>query len=280
MDSLTLIKKNYDLMTNTEKVIADYILNNIDNFVKSNIHIMADELDISSASISKFVKKYCDKTFAKLKVELATKIENEAYSNTNEIFNWANSFEEMPNNIINSISKVCNDVYKVNGINQFQKAIELINNAHAIYFFGVGSSGTIVTDFMQKLTRIKKLCIYNSDSNFGVLNSQSATSKDVVIAVSFSGNTKEVNLAVREAKKNGAKCIAITKNSNNELSELADLKLVVPSTELNATRLAPIFSRHGQLFIVDILFLGLAKENTNSVEEFIDQYESLLAKLK
>ncbi|MFU7515572.1 MurR/RpiR family transcriptional regulator [Clostridium sp. HCS.1] len=280
MNSLILIKKNYDLMTNTEKIIADYILKNNDEFVKSNIHDMAEELNISSASISKFVKKYCDKTFAQLKIELAANIEKEAYSRTNEIFNWANSFEEMPNNIMNSISKICNDVYKVNGIDQFRNAIELINNAHAIYFFGIGSSTIIISDFIQKLMRIKKLCVYNTDSNYGVLNSRIATSNDVVIAVSFSGKTKEVNLAVREAKKSGAKCIAITRNSNSELAELADLILAVPSTELNATRLSPIFSRYGQLFIIDILFLGLAKKQTDSVEELLEQYQSLLAKLK
>lgn len=280
MDSLTLIKKNYDLMTNTEKIIADYILNNNDKFVKANIHDMAEELNISSASISKFVKKYCDKTFAQLKIELATNIEKEAYSRTNEIFNWANSIEEMPNNIMNSILKICSDVYKMNGIDQFISAIELINNANSVYFFGIGSSSIIISDFIQKLMRIKKLCIYSTDSNYGVLNARIATCDDIIIAVSFSGKTKEVNLAVREAKKSGAKCIAITRNSNSELAELADLILVVPSTELNATRLSPIFSRYGQLFIVDILFLGLAKKQTDSVEEILDEYQSLLAKLK
>lgn len=280
MDSLILIKKNYDLMTNTEKIIADYIMNNNDKFVKANIHDMAEKLNISSASISKFVKKYCDKTFAQLKIELATNIEKEAYSRTNEIFNWANSIEEMPNNIMNSILKICSDVYKMNGIDQFISAIELINNANSVYFFGIGSSSIIISDFIQKLMRIKKLCIYNTDSNYGVLNARIATCNDIIIAVSFSGKTKEVNLAVREAKKSGAKCIAITRNSNSELAELADLILAVPSTELNATRLSPIFSRYGQLFIVDILFLGLAKKQTDSLEELLGEYQSLLAKLK
>ena len=47
MDSLILIKKNYDLMTNTEKIIADYILNNNDKFIKAKIHYRAEELNIS-----------------------------------------------------------------------------------------------------------------------------------------------------------------------------------------------------------------------------------------
>ena len=73
------------------------------------------------------------------------------------------------------------------------------------------------------------------------------------------------------AKKRGAKCIAITKNAKTSLEELADLNLVVPSTELNKTRLSAIFSRYGQLFILDMLFLGIARQNTITVESFIDR---------
>lgn len=280
MQSLRLIEKNYDLMTNTEKVIANYILRDTDKFIKSNIHVMADSLNVSSASISRFVRKYCNISLGELKIELASDGDNIAYSNANEIFNWADSFTEMPDNIIQSITKICRDVIDVNGIEPFRNAIEWINKAHTVFFFGVGASGIIAMDFMQKLIRLKKLCVYNVDSNFGVLNSKITTDKDVIVAISFSGRTKEVNLAVKEAKKNGTKCIAITRNSRSELEALADLKLLVPSTELNSTRLAPIFSRYGQLFIVDMLFLGLAKEITSSVDEFMKQYHSLLSKLK
>ncbi len=278
---MRLIERNYDMMTDTEKIIANYILKDTDKFVNANIHVMAKTLNISPASISRFVRKYCKLSFGELKIEVASGgNDNTAYDNANEIFNWAGSFNEMPDNIINSISKTCRDVMEVNGINPFKQAIEWINAADTIFFFGVGSSGIVVMDFMQKLIRLEKRCVYNIDSNFGVLNSKIATKKDVIIAISFSGRTKEVNLAVKEAKKSGAKCIAITRNFKSELETLADLKLLVPSIELNATRLAPIFSRYGQLFIVDILFLGLAKQKTNSVDEFMDQYQNLLSKLK
>ena len=241
---------------------------------------MAEYLNISSASISRFVRKYCNISFSELKIEIASGGENDPYSTANEIFNWADSFNEMPDNIISSISKICKDVIEVNGIEPFREAISLINDSHAVFFFGIGASGIIVMDFMQKLMRLEKLCVYNIDSNFGVINSKIASKDDLIIAVSFSGKTREVNLAVKEAKKNGAKCIAITRNSKSELESLADIKLLVPSSELNSTRLSPIFSRYGQLFIVDMLFLGLAKKKTDSIDEFMSQYGALLAKLK
>lgn len=41
LQSLRLIERNYDMMTDTEKVIANYILKDTDKFVKANIHAMA-----------------------------------------------------------------------------------------------------------------------------------------------------------------------------------------------------------------------------------------------
>lgn len=280
MDVVNLIQKNYESMSDMDKRIADHILNSRDIVIKANIHKMAEVLKVSSSSISRFVHKYCHMSFSEFKIDIASQNDLDAYNKSKEMFDWADSLNEMPANIIQSISKTCNDVVNVNGIETFNQAIEWIHNAETVYFYGIGSSGIVAMDFQQKLMRLEKRCIYNMDSNFGVLNSKIVTDKDIVIAISFSGRTKEVNLAVKESQETGAKCIAITRNANSELESIADLSLMVTSMELNATRLAPIFSRYGQLFIVDILFLGLAKKETRSVEDFMTQYRNLLESLK
>lgn len=106
------------------------------------------------------------------------------------------------------------------------------------------------------------------------------TSKDVVIAFSYSGHTKEVNVAVEKAKEKGAKIITVTGNIKCKLRTLSDISLVVPSVELNESRLAAIFSRYGQLFVVDVLFVGLAKRLSNSPNQLLSGYKELLFDLK
>lgn len=281
MDIIRYIETNYDLMSATDKIISNYILEHSDVVINANIHKMAEELNISPASISRFVSKHFNITFAELKIDLATNMnDGGTYNRAKEIYSWADSSDKLPINIIESITKVCYDVLATNDAAVFQTAVDWINKAESVIFFGLGASSTVIIDFQQKLTRLEKRCIYNVDSNFGVLNSKITSNRDVVIAVSNSGRTKEVNLAVRESKKSGVKVIAITRNAASELSEMADLKIVVPSAEYNETRLASIFSRYGQLFIVDILFLSLAKKTTESVEKFVTQYRDLLDKLK
>ena len=186
----------------------------------------------------------------------------------------------MPNKIISHIDQVCKDVLDFNGIKVFEEVITLLADAENIFLFGVGSSGIVAQDMHQKMIKLRKRALYITDSNFGTLNAALCTDKDVVVAISFSGRTKEVNIAARKAKEMGAKVISITNNTKNKLRALSDINIVIPSVEMNESRLAAIFSRYGQLFVVDMLFVGLAKRISNSPSQLLDGYREILKELK
>jgi D-sedoheptulose 7-phosphate isomerase len=56
-------------------------------------------------------------------------------------------------------------------------------------------------------------------------------SKDVLVAISTSGNSVNVLRAVEEAKKKGAKTIGLTGRDGGKLAKIVDLALIVPSEE-------------------------------------------------
>ncbi len=281
MNTLQKMKLNYERMSKGERKIADYFLSQQNDISNINIKILADSIGVSQAAISRFVNKQCGETFMDLKIELAS-IRNEQNSITESrrILKMADDPEQIPNNLIKSIEETCNDVMQTNKIETFNEAVEIINKSKTVFMFGIGASGIIVTDLLQKLMRIGKKCIHNTDSSFSVISSQLVTKDDVVIAVSFSGRTKEVLLAVNEARKNGAKIISITGNVSNPLEKISNIKFYIPSAEYNSVRLAPIFSIYGQLFLVDILFLLLAKSKITNLEDFVSNYQDLAEQLK
>lgn len=274
------IVKIYDQLSKSEKLIADYFLNNKNEIISMNIYELSDKIGTSSASVSRFVKKVFGKSFSQTKIEIAKNLEDDSAQHALVIFNWADKFDQIPDKIIANINRVFRDVVDLNSIELFQKTVDWLNEAENIYLFGVGSSGLVAQDLQQKLIKLGKRALFITDSNFSVLNSMLATEKDVVIAVSNSGESKEVNIAVRKARENGAKIVSITKRRNNRLGKISDIVLVNPSTELNQTRLAPIFSRYEQLFIVDILFVGLSYNMKQSPDQLYIGYQELLKKLK
>lgn len=276
----TKIESVYDTLSKSDKAIADYFLSNGKNIISMNIHELAATIGTSSASISRFVRKVLGKSFAQTKIELAKNIENLSEENSKEIFGWASDFNAMPNNIISHIDMTCHDIMDFNGLPVFEDVISALAEAENIYLFGVGSSGIVAQDMRQKLIKLKKRVLYITDSNFGVLNASLCTEKDVVVAISFSGRTREVNLAAKKAKEMGAKVVSITGNTKNKLKTIGDINIAIPSVELNESRLAAIFSRYGQLFVVDMLFVGLAKRLTDSPSQLLNDYKELIQDLK
>ena len=68
-------------------------------------------------------------------------------------------------------------------------------------------------------------------------------------------------------KKRNIPVIAITKASiNNKIAELSDVVLRVPAVE-KSLREGAISSRISQLAIIDMLFIGMARNNIKEVEE-------------
>ncbi len=276
----TKIRLVYESLSKSDKIIADYFLQSGKDIINMNIRELSEAIGISTASISRFVKKVLGMSLAEARIEMAKNLKNLSMENTNEIFGWAVDFNEAPKKIISHVESICSDVLRFNDLEVIEEVIEVLAGAQTIYLFGVGSSGIVAQDMQQKLIKLGKRTVFNIDSNFGVLNAAICTKEDVVIAISFSGNTKEVNIASKRAKEQGAKLVAITGNLKNKLRSMSHYSVTVPSLELNESRLAAIFSRYGQLFAVDMIFIGLAKRLTTSPENLIDGYKDLLKELR
>lgn len=102
---------------------------------------------------------------------------------------------------------------------------------------------------------------------------------DIAIAISYSGDKKEVNLAIKEAKEKGAKIIAITRyNGNSTLSKISDICLNIPNEE-KEFRLGAIASRVSALSIIDVLYLGIVRDNIDDTKKCIIETRDIVTKL-
>jgi len=88
---------------------------------------------------------------------------------------------------------------------------------------------------------------------------------DVAVAFSFSGETPAVLDAVRQAKKNGAKVLAITNRLGSMLEQEADLTLCAAADDSPLTG-ETAAARIAQLSIVDALFVAVAQRNPAAAE--------------
>lgn len=93
--------------------------------------------------------------------------------------------------------------------------------------------------------------------------------RDVVIAISNSGNTSELCQAAMAIRDHGAQLIAITGNEHSELAQIADLVLHAPvKREGGILGLAPRISVLAQVFVLAGLSVALEAARGLTIEEY------------
>jgi len=155
--------------------------------------------------------------------------------------------------------------------NSFNDVIELLKNCKGkITTMGMGKSGHIARKIAATLasTGSSAFYIHPSEAKHGDLGMISA--EDICIAISHSGETREVLEIIPIMKKiNKTPIISITKNEKNSLAKLADFKIRTNvNEEACPFNLAPTTSTTVTLAIGDAIAVALMKAKNFSKSEF------------
>ncbi|KKY01729.1 RpiR family transcriptional regulator [Paraclostridium benzoelyticum] len=266
MNILEYIKQNYEDFTDSEKLIADYLLSNNESIINLSAKEIGEITNTSAATLIRFSKKLGFESLNEMKLKLSMSLRDIKEKADFEYINKKLETTDIIYGIKKSIDKVMDKTVNLIQEEDLEKAIELLSKAKNIYIYSVGVSGLVGQDFYYKLSRINKRCIAHVDTHLQITSSILMEPEDVAVAISYSGTTKEVIKCVENANKNNVPVISITKASiSNKLEDLSDITLKVPYVE-KSLREGAMSSRISQLAIIDMLFIGMAKENIEEVE--------------
>ena len=277
MSCIYKIKEATSSFTSTEKRIAEYILEHRTETIEASVQQLAEVTDTSAAAWIRFSQKLGYKGLTALKVDLV-KAEDE--EEKDELYNVLIEQNDTIDTMVRKVQQITlnsiSQTYKLLNIKSLMAAVQLMIKADQIYLTGVGGSGLVCSDFMQKLTRINRNVIYHEDSHVLLARIAHIKPNDVMLAISYSGETKLVNTAVEHAKRMNVPVIAITQyNVRSTLAKMADIKLYTPVIEKDL-RLGAISSRNASLALTDLLYYGVVKENIEQVKENLKKTRDLI----
>jgi len=141
---------------------------------------------------------------------------------------------------------------EINALNNFAKTLEanlkpaleiIIECKGHVVITGLGKSGLVGAKIAATLasTGTPSFFLHSADALHG--DSGALTSGDVLIAISNSGETAEVNAIAKMAKSWGNSVIAITKDSNSSLAKSSDAVISITfDKEADPLNLAPTTS--------------------------------------
>ena len=270
--------KSCENFTKTEKKISHYMLENVNGIIYDSVQDIAAKTNTSPAAVIRFSKKLAYNGFTELKLDLA-KDNTEEMPLFSEKICQKDSLKTIVKKSMASDTSAVEQTYKLLRIETLNNAVDAMKSAKRIYLFGISSSGICCLDLAQKLSRVGYDVVFYNDFHMQLAATTYITKEDVALAVSYSGNTKEINVAMEHAKNQGATTISITQFIKSPLLKFSDLILYVPSQEKDL-RLGAVSSRNSSLILTDLLYLGMIKDELDDYKQNLMASRNLVNKLR
>lgn len=177
--------------------------------------------------------------------------------------------------ILSAVKTIDTEIEAINELKKLlngnlTQTLDLIQNSKGrVILTGMGKSGHIAKKIAASLasTGTPSFFIHPAEASHGDLGM--ITNDDVIIAISNSGESRELIDVLNYSKRFGIKLIAITKNAQSSLGKAGDIVLLLPSSkEACPLGLAPTSSTTATLVLGDIITVALIERNKFSKAQF------------
>ncbi len=266
MDVLQTIREKYNSFTETERKIADIVLQNPRKILESSISDLTKMAGAKSeASVVKFYRKINLKSFQQFKVILAQELSRAPLEIVYEDVGEKDDVKTITEKIFKATVRAILDTLNTINHSEIEKAARLVEKASRIMFFGFAASAAVAHDAFHKFSRIGKNCVFSSDEHIMVTLLAISEPDDLVFAISHTGESKGIVEVAKKAKQLKIPVVTIT---GNDKSSLAKLSTVVLRTNTKETKIRTdaMTSRIVQLVILDTIYTIVAAKDPQAIE--------------
>ncbi len=194
--------------------IKNYVLANKEDVVTMSSLCLSKEIGISNSTLTRFCQKLGYRNFIEFQTLLASELHPVSQTSS------------LPDKLASYYSTTlcsANELITTNHLNLF---IDSINAADKIFVLGLGSSALTANECSIRLAQMGYSSTAMTDSILMQAQSTHFSSKDLIIVVSNSGETKAVNNACKIAKSVNVPICTLTQNCNSSLAQLSTVVLL------------------------------------------------------
>ncbi|WP_188454191.1 MurR/RpiR family transcriptional regulator [Virgibacillus oceani] len=273
---LLILKELIHTLPPSEKKIAQYILENPEESILLTAQTLGERSKTSSAAVIRLCKSVGFNSFQELKIRVAGDMREQTVAGYRDI-EPHDEYKNIIEKVTSNTTQTLKETVDIMNVENLREAVTALTNAKTIIFVGFGASYIAALDAEQKFLRIDKQVNSFSDVHMAATSIANKGTDDVVVGISFSGNTQEVAKLLELAKQKQAKTISITKYGNSLVSKYSDIKLHTSAAREATFRSGATSSRIAQLHIIDILFMCLASEEYEETINRLDETREAIA---
>lgn len=236
MKNSTLLQQNiqrkFDRLTNSQKKIAQYLLQHYDKAAFLTAAKLGKEIGVSESTIVRFAVILGYNGFPELQLALQDMIKeqlttvNKLKQSINNVYKGKNLLYQVLQSDLDNLEKTINEISP----QSFEQFVNFILKAEVIYIVGLRTAASMALFFNQALSlfmRNTKSITYGMEDLFEQI--AGISERDLLIAISFPRYTRRTVEIVEIANKKGAKTAAITDNILSPIAQKANVSLIARS---------------------------------------------------
>ncbi len=266
---LETISRHLPSLKRSQAKVAHFVLANPNEVTGMRLSDIAAKAEVSEPSVIRFCVSVGCSGYQELKIELAKSL---AFARSTS--HSAISATDGPSDVIAKVFDF--NLSSLNWVrskldeDQIFRAVKVLSKANQIQFYGFGASGISAMDAQQKFPLFGRPCGAVVDGHQMVITSAMMRAGDAIVAISNTGNTREVIQACKVAQERGAQVIGLTQSSESPLAQRCDVTIVVETLE-NTDLYTPTISRIAVMVVIDILStltsLTLPEDHQENIRE-------------
>lgn len=268
LSGIARIRSIHDQLSGSDAKIADYIINNPSEARSFTIQEFATATGLSTATISRFVKRIGYGSFRDFSLSLATVSANDAtfFGEIDE----DDDTKEIVAKVFNGAQNALTATAELLDITAFGTAVTWLMSANRVGLFGIGGSSIVAFNGYHKFLRTPLDVEQHPDYDVQLMQAVRMHDTDVAIVISHSGRNHDTLSITRALNKNHVKVIAITAHRSSELAKLSDLVLTSSAEEINI-RSESMSSVIAQMTIIDALFTLVGVQYGDKTQSIVDK---------
>lgn len=266
--------KKQEGYTNSEKSIAEYILNHIASIFDMTANELGNETYTSKTTVLRFCKKLNTKGFKDFQKRLLQEYNGSKREISSNMISGQSTVRDISAAVSNMNYVVMERIRASLDYGQVSRIVKMMKESPYIEIYGVAESYILAQEAAFKIRSLGKSCYAMTGLNeHSIEMTPKYKNKNVAILLSFTGANTYICEIAETLRKSGYYVIGISGNSSNKLKDRCSSCIMLNLNDLILS-MEVLTAQCSIQYILNILYVSLLKENYDkNVEGAIEVYK-------
>ena len=273
--------RNTKNLTNNEKQIVDFILDNPNAFLNMSSEQICKECFVSTTTLYRLCQKFNLSGLSDLKVKMSGSINSYLKENKDFDFDFPvkqnQSHYEILTKIREDNDQTLLSTFNLFKLEQLRLSVNAMKKAKQIDVYTSAGNIFFAENFKFQMQEIGITINVPEEEYNQRLVASCSDENHLAIVISFGGRGLLVNKIIKTLKGNKTPILLISSTEDSPIKEYADYQLYLCSNENHYNKISSFSTRLSLLYILDILFACYFKTDYDkNLEKKLNYYKKLI----